>query len=235
MMSIAIQPAPPTPTEHPTPAILQPPSMSTPVSTAPASVRVVDRLYRLTVEQYHAMGEAGILGSEDRVELLEGLIVTKMGKGQPHIIVTEILARLLYRIVPDGWFPSIQNPVTIAERKSEPEPDVKIVRGEILDYMNRRITPGDLVLVVEVSDSSVHDDQTTKKMLYARAGIPVYWLINLPAWRVEVYSNPTGPDPTPDYRHRSDHGLDDLVPLILDGQEVARIAVKTLIPFQIPG
>jgi Uma2 family endonuclease len=232
-MSIAIQPAPsaPAPTEPSAPATSGPSSISTP----PASVTVVDRLYRLTVEQYHAMGEAGILGSQDRVELIEGLIVNKMGKGQPHIIVTEILARMLYRIVPDGWFPSMQNPVTIAETNSEPEPDVKIVRGDILDYLNRRVTPGDLVLAVEVSDSSVNIDQTTKKMLYARAGIPVYWLINLPAWRIEVYSDPTGPDPSPDYRRRTDHGLEDVVPLILDGQEVARIAVKDLIPFNFPG
>jgi len=228
-MSIALQPAPIETTKHAIPEQPLPTSL-----TPPASVSVVDRLYRLTVAQYHAMGEAGIFKSDDRVELLEGLIVTKMGKGQPHIIVTEILARWLYRIVPDGWFPSMQNPVTIAESNSEPEPDVKIVRGDILNYLDRRIKPGDLVLAVEVSDSSVHVDQTLKKRLYAQAGIPVYWLINIPARRIEVYSDPTGPDPNPDYRRRSDHGIEDVVPLTLDGQEVAQIAVKTLIPFPDP-
>jgi Uma2 family endonuclease len=124
----------------------------------------------------------------------------------------------------------MQNPITIAECNSEPEPDAKVVRGTPRDFKGRRVAGSDVALVVEVSDSTLRDDQTTKKALYARAMIPFYWIVNLPSNRLEVYSDPTGPDPSPDYRRRSEHGPDDVIPLILDGQEVARIAVRDLLP-----
>jgi hypothetical protein len=231
-MSIAIQPAPPasTPMEHPTPAILHLPSTSTPVSTAPPSVRVVDRLYRMTLAQYHAMAEAGILGEQDRVVLLEGLIVNKMTKHQPHILATGLVQDSLTQAIPAGWFVEMQDPISIPGSRSAPEPDAKIVRGSRRDFQGRRVTPGDVGLVVEVADSSVHEDQTTMKAIYAAASIPFFWLLNIPASRVEVYSNPSGPDPSPDYNHRTIHNADDFIPLILDGQEVARIAVRDLLP-----
>ena len=66
------------------------------------------------------------------------------------------------------------------------------------DYEDRRVGPADVGLVVEVSDSSLRDDQILKKTIYARASIPTYWIVNVPARRVEVYTDPTGPDPSPD-------------------------------------
>jgi Uma2 family endonuclease len=218
LMSTALQPAPTSPAPQ------------TPGATSTPAVRVVDRLYRLTVDQYHAMAEAGILGTDDRIELLEGLLVTKMTKRDPHILATELAQGVLIRALPGGWYVSMQNPITIAECDSEPEPDAKVVRGTPRDFKGRRVVGSDVALVVEVSDSTLRDDQTTKKALYARAMIPSYWIVNLPANRLEVYSDPTGPDPSPDYRRRSEHGPDDVVPLILDGQEVARIAVRDLLP-----
>jgi Uma2 family endonuclease len=196
----------------------------------PTSVPFVDRLYRLTVDQYHAMAEAGILGAQDRIELIEGLLVAKMTKHQPHIIATGLTQDALAQALPTGWYVEMQDPITIAGVNSEPEPDAKVVRGTRRDYRDRRVTPADVGLVIEVADSSLHEDQTTKKALYALASIPYYWLLNLPANRLEVYSDPTGPDTNPDYRRRSDHGPDDAVPLILDGQEAARIAVRDLLP-----
>jgi hypothetical protein len=224
-MSIALQPAP---TETTAPAI---PAQSSPTSlTPPATVTVVDRLYRLTLAQYHAMAEAGILGHQDRVVLLEGLLVNKMTKHQPHIIATGLVQDSLTQAIPAGWYVEMQDPIWIAGSQSAPEPDAKVVRGSRRDFRDRRVTPADVALVVEVADSSVHEDQTTMKAIYAAASIPYYWLLNLPANRLEVYADPTGPDPNPDYRRRSDHGPDDVIPLILDGQEVARIAVRDLLP-----
>ena len=212
-MSTALLPAP-------SPTTIEPPTPRT----------IVDRLYRLSVEQYHAMAEAGILGACDRVELLEGLLVAKMTKHDPHILATELTQGILTRALPAGWYVSMQNPITIAEADSEPEPDAKIVRGDPRDYKGRRVVGSDVGLVIEVADSSLRVDQTTKKALYALASIPYYWIINLIAGRLEVYSDPTGPDPSPDYRRRTDHGPDDVVPLVLDGREVARIAVRDLLP-----
>jgi Uma2 family endonuclease len=212
-------------------ALLPAPSPTTttePPSPAPSTI--ADRLYRLSVEQYHAMAEAGILGTNDRIELIEGLLVNKMTKKRPHVIVTDLAQYTLIRALPVGWYVSMQNPIAIAEADSEPEPDIQVVRGTTRDHPDHTIVPGDVALVIEVADSSVREDQSTKKTLYALASIKYYWIINLPAKRLEVYSDPTGPDPSPDYRRRSEHGPDDVVPLVLDGQEVARIAVRDLLP-----
>lgn len=190
----------------------------------------IDRLDRLSVERYHAMAETGILDAGDRIELLEGLLVAKRAKHDPYILATELALGALTRAVPVGWYVSMQNPLTIAEASSEPEPDAKVVRGTPRDFKGRRVVGNDVALVVEVSDSTVRDDQTTKKALYALASIPFYRIVNLPANRIEVYSDPTGPDPVPDYRRRSDHGPDESITLVLDGQEVARIAVRDLLP-----
>jgi Uma2 family endonuclease len=175
------------------------------------------------------MAEAEILG-DARVELIEGLLVAKMTKKTPHLVATEYLDEVLHRVVPAGWYVSMQNPITIPETGSEPEPDAKVVRGSRSDYEERRVGPADAGLVVEASDASLRDDQIMKKSVYARASIPIYWIVNVPARRVEVYTDPTGPDPTPDYRRRVDHPSGVEVPMILDGNEVVRIAVADLLP-----
>jgi Uma2 family endonuclease len=223
-MSTALQSQPTSPPAPITPAPAPPTPAAVPAPT------VVNRFYRLTVAQYHAMADAGILGEKDRVVLLEGLLVAKMTKPQPHIVATGLTQDALTQALPVGWYVESQEPITIEAIQSAPEPDVKVVRGTRRDYRNRRVTPADVALVVEVADSSVREDQTTMKAIYAAASIPFYWLLNLPANRLEAYSDPTGPDPTPDYRHRTDLGADDVVPLILGGQEVARIAVRDLLP-----
>ncbi len=188
------------------------------------------RLYRLNVDQYHRIAEAGIIPSKAPVMLLEGLLVTKMTKNQPHLVATELVQGALTRAVPPGWFVSMGNPVTIRDDASEPEPDAKVVRGEPRDYNGRRVEPGDVALIVEVSDSSLADDQGIMKRIYARAGVPTYWIVNIPAGRLEVYTEPTGPDQNPDYRRREELGPDGVATLRLDGQEVARIAVRDLLP-----
>ncbi|HWE38473.1 MAG TPA: Uma2 family endonuclease [Isosphaeraceae bacterium] len=195
-----------------------------------ASSRLGDRLYRLSVEQYHAMIEAGILRESNRVELLNGLLVFKMSKKPPHVVATDLVHAVLSRLLPAGWFVNSQNPVTIAGAKSEPEPDVKVMRGSPRDYMNGHPTPPDVPLVVEVAWTSLRTDRTTMKRIYARAAIPVYWILNLRARRLEVYTDPTGPDPAPDYRSRAEYGPDDEVPIVLDGREVARVFVRDLLP-----
>jgi len=221
-MTTALQPAP-------TAAL---PSNSPDISTAPAPDLPQEggQLYRLGIEQYHAMAETGILEESKRVHLIEGLLVTKMTKHSPHMLATGLAQDALTQNLPAGWFVSMGDPITIAESASEPEPDVAVVRGPRRDYGMRRITPADVGLIVEVADASIRKDQVRRKALYARAAIPFYWLVNLPAHRLEVYSDPTGPDPTTDYRKRADHGPDDSVPLVLDGREVARIAVRDLLP-----
>jgi Uma2 family endonuclease len=185
-------------------------------------------IYRLSVDQYHHMIREGILGVEDRVELLEGRLVTKMAINPPHRIATDRTRTALERIVPAGWYVEQQNPIATGE--SEPEPDIAVVRDTTDDYPDRHPGPSDLALVAEVADTSLSGDRGFKKSLYSRASIPIYWIINLPERQVEVYSDPSGPMETPDFRRRQDHGVADTVPLVIEGREVARIAVRDLLP-----
>ena len=105
------------------------------------------------------------------------------------------------------------SPSSVTLLTSEPEPDVIVVRGSNDDYVDRHPGPGDVVLVVEVSDTSLRSDQGFKKMIYAKSSLPVYWIVNLIDRRVEVYTDPTGPAEQPDYRHHDDFSGAESVPL----------------------
>lgn len=185
-----------------------------------------DRLYRLSVDQYHLMAQAGALTEGDRVELIDGLLVRKMTKYERHIGTTKLIVRAIERILPAGWHVAKEDPIVMA--RSEPEPDVSILRGTIEDYFHRKPGPGDVALVVEVAESSYADD-CRKRAIYAESGIPVYWIAHLNADRIEVHTDPTGPDPAPDYRNRREYGPGESIPLALEGREVAQLAVSGLL------
>jgi Uma2 family endonuclease len=185
----------------------------------------------LSVDKYHELIRAGILPENNSVELLEGRLVQKMPKKPPHSLATGLLCDALQKILPDGWFRDSQEPVTLSD--GEPEPDVSIVRGERRHYKDHHPGPRDLALVVEVADSSLERDRTVKKRSYARAGISVYWIINLCDGLLEVYSDPTGPTSPPEepsYRHSLTYSPDQVVPVIIEGKEVAQLAVRDFLP-----
>jgi Uma2 family endonuclease len=208
---------------------------STPSSAAPAvapaplpAVPPVP-VRRFTVDEYHRMGQAGILGEDENVELLEGWIVPKMMRNPPHdAYVSWINNRVLGSRLPAGWCCRPQGALTIGP--SEPEPDIAVVRGGELDYATRHPGPADSALVVEVADSSLERDRTFKAAIYARASVPVYWIINLVDRQVEVYTDPTGPDPGPAYRTRRIYRPGDLVPFVVDGRELGPIPAQELLP-----
>src|SRR5438270_1483781 len=144
---------------------------------------------RFTVEEYHQMIQAGVLGEDDDVELLEGWIVPKMPRNPPHdTMISIVMDDVLTRRLPGGYHCRGQSAITTAE--SEPEPDIAVVRGPKRDYLTRHPGPVDMVLVVEVSDSSLPRDRTIKVRIYAAAAVPVYWIINLVDQQVEVYTDP---------------------------------------------
>jgi Uma2 family endonuclease len=176
------------------------------------------------------MARAGVLAEGEPVELLEGLLVRKMTIHPPHTFAVETLRDLLPPLLPRGWFANGQQPATTTD--SEPEPDAYVARGERRAYVaeGRHPGPQDLALVVEVADASLRRDQTVKLRIYARAGVAVYWIVNLVDRRVEVYTDPTGPADEPLYRSRQDIGPDGEVPVVLDGREVGRIAVRDVLP-----
>ncbi len=185
-------------------------------------------VWRFSVEQYHQMIRLGILTEDDPVELLEGWIIHKMPKNPPHRAATKLTRNALEEILPSGWYVDAQEPITLED--SEPEPDVVIVRGNTRDYLDRHPGSQDLALVVEIADSTLERDRTSKKRMYARAGIPVYWIVNLCERQLEVYTEPIDIAQQPTYQQRQDYSLSDEVAVAIEGREVGRITVEDFLP-----
>lgn len=170
----------------------------------------------------------GILTEDDPVELLDGYLVTKMPRNPPHRLTTQLTREALTRLCPAGWFVDAQEPITTDT--SEPEPDVAVIRGDRRAFTDRHPGPGDLALVVEVADTSLSRDRGSKKRLYARAALPVYWIVNLIDRQIEVYTDPTGPAEEPDYRQRQVFETGAELPVEIAGREVGRVSVADLLP-----
>lgn len=181
-------------------------------------------IFPLSVDQYHAMIENGILTPDDRVELLDGLIVRKMSINPPHRISTHATRQALERLIPQGWYVDDQSPITLAT--SEPEPDVAVIRGTTRNYFTRHPGPEDVATVVEISDASLERDRVLKKKIYAAGEIGCYWIVDLRRNRVEVYSEPLGGD----YMRCDIFERDQYLPVSLDGQIVGSLAVNDLLP-----
>ncbi|MCA9997794.1 MAG: Uma2 family endonuclease [Anaerolineales bacterium] len=186
-----------------------------------------DLFYRLTVARYHQMVATGIIAEDDAVELLEGRIVNKMPKNRQHVLVTSLVIEALQAIIPQTHHVESQEPITLST--SEPEPDVVVLRGQLLDYHDHP-RADDVALLVEVANSSLQHDQTWKKQIYAAANIPVYWIVNLPDQQIEVYSDPTGISQNPNYRQLRSYGVADKVPVMIDGKPSGLVPVHTLFP-----
>lgn len=186
-----------------------------------------EELWRLNVAQYHAMIKAGILTEDDPVELLEGCLIAKMPKNPRHRLVTQLTREALAALLPDDCYVDAQEPITLLD--SEPEPDVVVVRGHRRDYSERHPGAEDVALIVEVADPTLKRDQTAKKKVYAAAKISVYWIINLPENRVEVYKNPSEINQQSDYLEQTNYGFDDVIGVDFDNQEIGQIKVSDLL------
>jgi len=185
---------------------------------------------RLTVDQYDQMVENGILPETNRFELVEGRIVEKDVKNPAHSTASDRTRRAIERILPGGWYVRQEQPVRIPNRRSEPEPDVSVVRGGIDDYATHHPGPEDVALVIEVTRSSVAKDRALART-YGGGGIPAYWIVNVPGRRLEVYEGP-GPQHGRRGRYPAPKILTETasVSLFLDGREVGKIAVADLLP-----
>lgn len=188
----------------------------------------VQHLCRITVEQYHQMIANGLFGDDQNIELLEGWLVRKMNKNPPHSYATQQLFLVLSRLLPGGWTVRSQDALTTVD--SEPEPDACVLRGTPRDYRERHPSAADIGIVVEVADSSLSRDRGMKKRLYARAGIPQYWIVNLSQRLVEVYSEPVASAAQPDYAQRREYRAPEAIPVVLDGVEVGTIRVEEILP-----
>jgi Uma2 family endonuclease len=151
------------------------------------SVQVAKRWF--TVAQYNRMGEAGILTEDDRVELVEGEIIEMSPIGRRHAACVGRLTNLLGRLLTDRAIVWVQNPIVLDDY-SEPQPDVALLRRRDDFYEQSLPTPGDVLLIVEVSDTTLEYDRQLKVPLYARAGVAEVWIVNLIEEKVEIYSGP---------------------------------------------
>ncbi len=142
-----------------------------------------------SVDDYHQMGEVGVLGEGERTELLNGEVVTKMPISSRHagcvLWLLEALASRLY----GRALVSVQNPIRLTQH-SEPEPDIAILRPRDDSYRRSHPEPADVLLVVEVADTSLAVDRSVKAPLYAAADIPELWIVDLAGDGVEVYRSP---------------------------------------------
>jgi Uma2 family endonuclease len=183
---------------------------------------------RFSVAEYHRLIELGILTEDDNLELLDGYLVHKMSRNPPHDAALQKGTKRWLRLLPAGWDLRVQSAITLAE--SEPEPDFAIVRGDENTYLTRHPGPADIGLVVEVSDSTLPGDRDDKGRIYAQAGIPCYWIVNLTDRQVEVYTAPSGPAPDPRFAQRADFRAGDSVPLVLAGAAQVQVAAQDLLP-----
>ena len=153
---------------------------------------------RMTVERYFALFDEGLLEPDDRVELLEGVVVAMSPRNPPHDAVMSLVLRALVEAV--GARAAVRCQCSlILGRYSAPEPDVAVVAGHERDYMTGH--PRNALLVVEVADTSLAQDRLTKGALYAAAGVPEYWIVNIRAACVEVLRAPEAE--TGRYRERT--------------------------------
>jgi Uma2 family endonuclease len=182
---------------------------------------------QFSVARYQRMVETGILTSEDKVELLENYVVLKMPRNPRHDSTIQRMLEVLFTRRPAGWSIRIQSAVALSD--SQPEPDFAFVRGTAADYENRHPSAGDVGLVIEVANSSLLRDQRDKTRIYARGGLPCYWIVNLVDQRLEVYTQPSGSIPVPAYTSFQTYQPGDAVSLVLDGITVTTLPVVDLL------
>ena len=145
--------------------------------------------YRFTIAQYFAIAEAGILKEGERVELIDGVIVTMSPMGNPHRATVNRLTRMMVGVVGTRAIVQIQCPITLDDR-TMPEPDLALLRERADFYESEDTYPDDVLLVIEVADASVDYDRREKLPRYAQAGIPEVWITVLPERIIEAHSEP---------------------------------------------
>jgi len=184
-------------------------------------------IHRFTVAEYEQIGRLGILDEDSNVELLEGWIVPKMTKYPPHDSTIDLIHYLLAKLLPGGWFVRVQNVVVTDD--SEPEPDLAVVRGEPGGYRDGHPSGPDVGLIIEVADATVGRDRRKAK-IYARAGIPHYWIVNLEERQIETLAQPISGGPDAVYQSRLILREDDsAVTVTLDGAIVGSLRVRDIL------
>jgi Uma2 family endonuclease len=224
-MSTTLAAPPQTPPPKAAPVPGPPP---TPAYPAPLFLASGPQLHRLTVKQYEQMSAVGIFANGERVELLNGVLVSKMSINPPHATALGLLRHILPPLLPADWWWRVQEPIGLDI--SMPEPDMALVRGGPRTFTTRHPHPAEIGLLIEVSHSSLALDRGEKLQAYAANGIVEYWIVNLVDNRIEVYTQPSGPTAAPSYGSLTTYAPGQAVPLALDGAAVASVPVADVLP-----
>ena len=164
---------------------------------------------RFTVEEYHHLGAIGFFAPDERVELIEGELIVMPPIGSRHAACVDRTAKLLFRFNRDDLHIRVQGPVTI-EPRSEPQPDILVLRGRTDFYVAGHPRPQDVYLAIEVADSTLAFDLGRKQRMYARAGIRELWVVDLQRDRIHVFRQPEGGS----YGEHTIHERGDAITLI---------------------
>lgn len=147
------------------------------------------RRLRFTVDEYYKMFELGMLEDFEHSEIIEGELIQRIGIGDRHATVVNLLTKIFIKNLSDDILVSVQNPVRLSNY-NEPEPDLALADLSKFDG-KRHPRPAEVILLVEVSDSTVKYDRDKKLPLYAEAEIPEVWIVNLPNDIIEIHSQPS--------------------------------------------
>ena len=164
-----------------------------------------------TRERYDRAVETGVFGPDDKIELIEGQIVPKMPQNNPHQVTTGIASDALREVFGDGAHTRDEKAIALSDL-SKPEPDVAVVRGQRRDYLERTPDPSDILLLVEVADTTLLSDRTRKARIYAEADIVEYWIVNLQDSVLEVHRDPVGGAVSPVHAPGASVAVADLLP-----------------------
>ncbi len=172
----------------------------------------------LSCDDYHRMIASGIINSDEKIELLNGELLIMSPVGPNHGSIVNRLNHILNRHIGSLGIVSVQNPITIAPH-SEPEPDIAILKPRDDFYFDAHPVPADVILLIEVSDTTLAKDQQTKALVYAEAQIDNYWIVNLQEKQLEVYSQPV-------------KGRYKLREIYLPGEKIKLVALDIEIKFE---
>jgi len=198
--------------------------MSTTSETETLALPPASEVYRIPVSLYDRLVDQGGIAEDEPIELLNGVLVRKMPKGPRHDASSSRCRRAIEGLLGAGWHLRVECAVRIPDY-SQPEPDLSIVRGDVDDYSDRHPEPADVGLIVEIADSSLARDRGEKRDLYAKAGVPAYWIVNLVARQAEAHSLPVGGS----YPAATIVGEHEAIELVLDGRSLGRIRVADLL------
>ena len=203
---------------------------------APAPARLPvspDRLFRITSATYYEMGRLGLISKADRLVLLDGFLVRKMTKKPKHVLVVQNVIDALNKPGVEGVYARLEQPITLDNgpggSDSAPEPDIVLARGTKHDYGERHPGPKDIVLAVEVAESSLRDDRAALGR-YAWFGVPCIWIVNLKNATIEVYDRPTdigGEDAR--YGRSEIKRAGETIELLADDRVLAQISVSDIV------